>query len=74
MSDPNEPTWVHCPLCPLQLKPRGTLAAPGSGQVWTCDDGHYFIKVGQTLYDPAEWHMHPHDEEPPWIMSIDDVR
>jgi hypothetical protein len=72
--DPNEPTYVHCPYCPLQLKPRGSLAAPGKGIAYVCDDGHYFVRLGTELIDTAEWvNDHPH-ETPPWIMSADDVR
>lgn len=37
-----------------KLKYNGEIGAPGIGQSWRCQCGHYWVKVGDTMYNPAE--------------------
>jgi hypothetical protein len=37
-----------------KLKYNGEIGAPGIGQSWVCQCGHYWVKVGNTMYNPAE--------------------
>ena len=61
---------VTCPTCGSELHYRATISAPGHGQSWECESGHSFVKLGSTLIDTnADF-----DGEPPWILSIEDVR
>lgn len=54
------------------LEFTGTMGAPGVGNCYKCRVcGAPWVKVGDTIYREDE---QDGDSEPPWVLSIDDVR
>jgi hypothetical protein len=61
---------LTCKNCNSQLTYGGEMAAPGYGQCWKCTEcKHSFVKIGTSLIDCATV---PKDEEPPWLMELED--
>lgn len=53
MAEYKTPTY-YCSKCGAELHYQGDYGAPGVGQSWKCDNGHYWSKLGKTFYDPSD--------------------
>lgn len=62
---------MNCPTHPdEELEFVADMSAPGSGRVWKCPQTQKeFVQSHGVLIDPEEL---PQDEEPPWVMRIED--
>jgi hypothetical protein len=66
-----EPAPLLCPRCESELHYRAEIGAPGFGKSFECSSSHSMIVIGTTIIDPSE---HDNGDEPPWILTRDDVR
>jgi hypothetical protein len=65
-------TQETCRTCHAPLSFGGDIGAPGIGRSWDCSNGHSWVQVGNTWYDPTN--QPPEDEgDPPWILSPGEV-
>lgn len=64
---------LRCPTCGALVDFVAQMGAPGIGSVYECRGPvkHHLVKMGaNTLIDTDAI---PTDEEPPWILSPEDV-
>lgn len=62
-------------LChPGSVEYTATMGAPGVGQAWTCSEcGKAWVRIGTVFIDVDGMLRHP-DQEPPWVLTPEDVR